>query len=251
MTQRLTNPSRLSDLFVAAADTLVGGFDLVDFLHGVATGAAKITGSSAIGLLLAERDGGLRVIAASSEDPELLGLFSIQRAEGPCLDAHRAGAELPDIDLRATHDPWPDFTSQATALGFTGTHCFPLRLRGKTVGAMHAFQDDGHHLSADERRSGRALADLAAISLVQERATRRPGELTEQVLFALNSRIVIEQAKGTVALNLDVGVAEAFELLRVRAAQHRMPLTELARAVVADRGALDTLLAEPSASELG
>ena len=93
----MISTSRLSDLFVEVADTLVDDFDLVDFLHHVTTSAAEITASSAVGLMLANHEGRLRFMAASSEDARLLELFQLQNSEGPCLDAHRTGEEIADI----------------------------------------------------------------------------------------------------------------------------------------------------------
>ena len=107
---------------------------------------------------------------------------------------------------------------------------------------MNTFRTDVRPMSQEERRVARALADLATIGLMQERALRRAEELTEQLQFALNSRIVIEQAKGAVARTLDVGVDDAFGVLRAYARQHRLRLTDVARNVVADRAALQALV---------
>ena len=137
---------------------------------------------------------------------------------------------------------WPVFAPRAAELGLHSAHCFPLRLRDQVIGAMNTFRADARAMSQEERRVARALADLATIGLMQERALRRAEELTEQLQFALNSRIVIEQAKGAVARTLDVGVDQAFGMLRAYARQHRLRLTDVARDVVEDRGALQALV---------
>ena len=238
----MISTSRLSDLFVEVADTLVDDFDLIDFLHHVATSAAEITSSTAVGLMLDDQEGNLRFMAASSEDARLLELFQLQNAEGPCLDAHRTGEEVADIVIEESVERWPVFAPRAAALGLHSAHCFPLRLRDQVIGAMNTFRADARAMSQEERRVARALADLATIGLMQERALRRAEELTEQLQFALNSRIVIEQAKGVVARTLDVGVDQAFGMLRAYARQHRLRLTDVARDVVEDRGALQALV---------
>src|SRR4051794_27345010 len=109
---------RLSDVFVEVADTLVADFDLIDFLHNVARHATEITGSTAVGLMLADQNGVLRYMAASSEDARLLELFQVQHAEGPCLDCHRAGDEVVNTDLAGADALWPTFAPRAVALGF-------------------------------------------------------------------------------------------------------------------------------------
>ncbi|HEY2877158.1 GAF and ANTAR domain-containing protein [Nocardioides sp.] len=238
----MISTSRLSDLFVEVADTLVDDFDLIDFLHHVATNAAEITSSTAVGLMLDDHAGNLRFMAASSEDARLLELFQLQNSEGPCLDAHDTGEEVADIVIEESMERWPVFTPRAIELGLRSAHCFPLRLRDQVIGAMNTFRADASPMSQEERRVARALADLATIGLMQERALRRAEELTEQLQFALNSRIVIEQAKGAVARTLEIGVDDAFGVLRAYARQHRLRLTDVARNVVADRAALQALV---------
>src|SRR3954465_9296330 len=140
---QMISTSRLSDLFVEVADTLVDQFDLVDFLHHVTSNAAEITASSAAGLMLADHDNTLRFMASSSEDARLLELFQLQNSEGPCLDAHRTGEEVPAIAIADAAKRWPVFAPRALELGFTWGHCFPLRLRDHVIGAMNLFRTQG------------------------------------------------------------------------------------------------------------
>jgi GAF domain-containing protein len=181
-------------------------------------------------------------MASSSENAHLLELFQVQHAEGPCLDCHTSGEEVADVDIAGSLERWPVFAARAIEMGFTTAHCFPLRLREHVIGAMNIFRADHQFLSGEERRVARALADVATIGLMQERALRRAEELTEQLQFALNSRIVIEQAKGAVARSLDVGVDEAFMILRKYARDHGLRLTALARDVLDDKQAMATLV---------
>jgi GAF domain-containing protein len=233
--------TRLSDVFVEVADTLVADFDLVDFLHNVARHSAEITGSSAVGLMLSDHDGRLRYMAASSENARLLELFQLQHAEGPCLDCHRSGREVVNTDLAAAGALWPTFAPRAVAMGFASVHAFPMRLRDQVIGAMNVFRDDTSPLGSDEVRVARALADVATIALMQERAITHAEALTEQLQGALNSRIVIEQAKGAVARSFGIGVDEAFDLLRGHARRNRLRLTDLAGSLVADTAGISAL----------
>ena len=150
--------------------------------------------------------------------------------------------EVADVSIADAVDRWPVFAPRALELGFRSAHCFPMRLREHVIGAMNVFRADDRRLSDEERRVARALCDIATIGLMQERAIRRAEELTEQLQFALNSRVLIEQAKGVVARTLDIGVDDAFEVLRGYARQHRRRLTDVARDVVADRDALQALI---------
>jgi GAF domain-containing protein len=244
----MISTTRLSDLFVEVADTLVDKFDLVEFLHHVTVNAVEISSAAAAGIMLADHDDSLRFMAASNENARLLEVFQLQHAEGPCLDAYRSGQEVADVVLDQSLQRWPSFAPRAVELGFTRAHCMPLRLRERVIGAINVFRDDGRFLDHEERRLVRAIADVATIALMQERALRRAEELTEQLQFALNSRITIEQAKGAVARARHVEVDEAFALLREHARAHRIKLTDLAGAVLQDDRLIDLLDGLPGRS---
>jgi len=237
----MISSARLADMFVDLTDTLVEEFDLADFLHGLSLKASEVTGSGAVGIMLSDHEG-LHSVAFSAEDVHLLELFQLQHSQGPCLDCHRSGEEIADVDLATATDRWPVFAPRAIALGFDTAHCFPLRLREHVIGAMNVFRSEAGFLTGDERKLTRALADVATVGLMQERALRRAEELTEQLQFALNSRIVIEQAKGAVARSLGVGVDDAFMILRKYARDHGLRLTALSRDVLEDRRAMSALV---------
>lgn len=239
----MISTNRMAEVFVDVADTLVGDFDLIDFLHGLTVHATEFTGSPAVGLLLSDVSGGLSHVAASSEDAQLLELLQLQHSEGPCVECLETGQPISVEDLADDVDRWPNFSPAALAAGITNVHAFPLRLRDEVIGALNVFGRAEETMAIDDSRLVQSLADLATIAIVQERAIARAETLTEQLQFALNSRVVIEQAKGAVARDLGVGVEHAFEILRANARRQRMKLTELARLVVTDPDALATLRA--------
>jgi GAF domain-containing protein len=224
---------RLAKVFVEVSDTLVDEFDLVDFLHMLTLRTAEISSASVVGLVLANEHGSLQFMAASREDAKLLELFQLQNDEGPCLDAFRTGAAVVNTDLRREAFRWPRFAPHATAAGFQSVHAFPLRLRSQVIGALNVFGvTDGTHLDNDDVPLVQALADVASIALLQERAVRQGQVLSEQLQGALNSRIVIEQAKGAIAQARGVSVDEAFTLMRAYARSGNRRLGDVARAVV-------------------
>jgi GAF domain-containing protein len=223
---------RLADVFVDVADTLVKDFDVIDFLHTVAAHAAEITGTSAAGLMLSDADGRLHYMGASDEEVGLLELFQVQNDEGPCLDCYRTGEAVVELDLAQDPPRWPAFAPRALAAGIRSVHAFPMRVRERVIGALNVFGADRGALSSDEARVVQALADVATIAILQERALHQAEILTEQLNYALNSRIVIEQAKGAVARTFGVSVDEAFEIIRGHARSDRVRLTDLAYRVV-------------------
>jgi GAF domain-containing protein len=225
---------RVAEIFVEFADTLVEEFDVVEFLQMVTSRAAELVDSAAAGLLLADEQGRLQFMAASDERTELLELFQVQAVEGPCQDCYRQGTPVVNADLTTAQDRWPQFTPRALAAGFASVHAFPLRLRQQVIGALNMFGTREGDLDPADVQVIQALADIATIGLLQERAVREATVLSEQLQGALQSRISIEQAKGAVAQIHGVDVDVAFELMRRYARSHNQALSVVARDVILD-----------------
>jgi transcriptional regulator with GAF, ATPase, and Fis domain len=223
--------SQLSDVFVEMADTLVDDFDVLEFLHVLTERCVELLGVSAAGLLLTDQQGTLQVVAASSERTRLLELFQLQTDQGPCVDCFRTGRPVSVVDLPAA-GRWPRFTAAAAEVGFAAVNALPMRLRSEVIGALNFFDTQPGALDEGKLRIGQALADVATIGLLQQRAIHRRDILTEQLQTALNSRVLIEQAKGVLAERLHVDVGEAFALLRDGARSHNRRLSDLAQAIV-------------------
>jgi GAF domain-containing protein len=203
--------------------------------------AAELVDVVANGLQLADGHGQHQFIAASDEETRLLELLQLQHREGPCLDAFTTGIPVVNADLREAADRWPVFAPHAAELGFRSVHAIPLRLRSQVIGALNLFGTDTGNLDPDDVRMVQALADVATIGLLQEQTIHRAEVLTEQLQGALNSRIVIEQAKGALARTHDIDVDRAFDLLRRYARNHNHKLVELARTVLTDPAAVPEL----------
>ncbi|MEV0329400.1 GAF and ANTAR domain-containing protein [Micromonospora echinospora] len=221
----------MSDVFVETADTLVDDFDVLEFLHVLTERCVQLLGVSAAGLLLTDQQGSLRVVAASSRRTRLLELFQLQTDQGPCLDCFRTGRPVSVVDLPAA-GRWPRFTAAAAEVGFAAVHALPMRLRSEVIGALSLFDIQPGALDEGRLRIAQALADVATIGLLQQRAIHRRDILTEQLQTALDSRVLIEQAKGVLAERLHVDVGEAFTLLRAGARSHNRRLSDMARAIV-------------------
>jgi hypothetical protein len=222
----------LTDTFVELTDTMVAGFDVIDFLHVLTDRSVRLLDVSAAGLLLADPRGELRVVAASSEAARLLELFQLQNDQGPCLDCFRTGQPVEAADLSIAAQRWPRFAPAAQQAGFGAVQALPMRLREQVIGALNLFSVDAGALAPGDIRIGQAMADVATISLLQERSMRHTDALNEQLQTALNSRVIIEQAKGKLAERLGVDMDQAFNLLRDRARTGNRRLSDLARAFV-------------------
>ena len=228
----MISAERLSDVFVEVADTLVDDFDIVDFLHNLTDQAATICDALAVGILLADQHGDLQFMAASTEEAKFLELFQLQNSEGPCLDCFRTSLPVINRDLATALELWPVFAPRAIAAGFGSVHAIPMRVRNEVIGTMNIFGTETGLLEDGDVRIVQALADVATIALLQERTIQRAETLTEQLQSALNSRIVIEQAKGALSRMRNVGVDEAFALMRTYARNNQLLLVDVGRAVI-------------------
>src|ERR1700685_2120058 len=233
----------LSNTFVELTDTMVADFDVIDFLHVLTSRSAALLDLSAAGRLLADPRGELRVVAASSEAARLLELFQLQSDQGPCLDCFRSGRPVAAADLAAAARRWPRFAPAARQAGFAAVQALPMRLREQVIGALNLFRAAPGALAPAEIRVGQALADVATISLLHERSMRHSDTLNEQLQTALNSRVIIEQAKGKLAERLGVDMDQAFGLLRDHARTSNRRLSDLAQAFIDGTEALGGLTA--------
>jgi transcriptional regulator with GAF, ATPase, and Fis domain len=226
------NQELLSDTFVDLADTMVADFDVIEFLHLLSDRAVQLLGASAAGVMLADPRGQLRLVAASSEAVRLLEIFQLEGEEGPCLETVRTGQPVIEADLNHAQHRWPRFTPAALQAGFTAVHALPMRLREQVLGGLNLFRDNPGPFDPADMRIGQALADTATIGLLHERNLRRAEVVGEQLQAALNSRVVIEQAKGKLSERLGVDMDSAFTTLRNYARDHNLRLSELAQTFI-------------------
>jgi GAF domain-containing protein len=229
--------------FVELTDTLVDRFDVVELLTLLADRCVDVLDVEAAGLMLVTDKGELRVVASSSDAMRLLELFELQAKEGPCMDCYRTGDQIEHPRLSSTDSRWPRFAPRALAAGFHAVHALPMRLRGQTIGALNLFRTSEGALDDDDIVLGQAFADVATIGILQYRAASEAQAVNDQLNNALNSRVVIEQAKGMVAERSGVDMEQAFHRLRGYARSHNLRLVDVARSVI--EGTLPAASLEP------
>ena len=228
----LTREQLLSETFVALADTLVDDFDVVEFLSLLSERCVELFDAEAAGVMLAGAPGGhLQLMASSSERMRLIELFELQGDEGPCPECYRSGAAVGEADLESTSGRWPAFSGEALRAGFRAVYAVPMRLRGEVIGALNLFRNRAGTLPEADLRAAQALADVATLGILQHRSQSESRSMTEQLQHALDSRIVIEQAKGILAERSRIGVDDAFSVLRAYARHHNRHLSDVAQEV--------------------
>jgi GAF domain-containing protein len=231
----------LARTLVELADTLVADFDVIELLTRLADRCVDVLDVDSVGLMLVGPDGDLRVMASSSEATRVLELFELQAQEGPCLDCYRSGQPVVNQDLASTDGRWPRFAPEALAAGFHSVHALPMRLRGSIIGALNLFHREPGEMRDNDVDAAQALADVATIAILQHRAALEAQVLNDQLNHALNSRIVIEQAKGMVAERLGVDMQQAFSTLRHYARNHNARLADVAQNVITGALAVSAL----------
>ena len=224
----------LARTFVMLADSLVEDYDIVDLLDRLAAACVRLLGVTAAGLLLDDQQGHLAFVASSSEETRLLEVFQVQHDQGPCLECVRTGTAVVSANLEADHARWPLFASSALAAGFRSVVALPMRLRDQTIGGLNLFDDRAILVPQEDQQLAQALADVATIGILQQRSAQRSTMLAEHLQRALNSRVVIEQAKGILAERNGSSMSAAFDSLRTYAREKNMKLTDLAQAIVHD-----------------
>src|SRR5690349_15715071 len=223
----------ISRAFVTLADTLVDEYDVIDLLNQLTDFCVELLSADAAGIVLGDARRELRAVAASDEAAQVIELLQLQNDQGPCLDCFQTATPVSVADLIEATDRWPTFVAAVRERSaFRSVHALPLRLRGRAIGALNLFHAVPGPLPELDLALGQALADVATIGILQERAIRRGEVLNEQLQGALNNRVIIEQAKGALAQYGGLAPAAAFERLRDHARSRNLKLTDLARRVV-------------------
>ena len=232
----------LTRAFVGLADTMVDDYDIIELLDRLVSYSVELLAADAAGIMLVDSQRNLQVVACSHEDAEMMELLQLQADQGPCVECLRTGAPVSVPDLADAASRWPVFVAAVAARGaYRSVHALPLRLRGEAIGTMNLFHRQPGALPDADLEVGQALADVATIGILQERAIRRGEVLTEQLQTALNHRVIIEQAKGVLAQRGDLSMNDAFDRLRRYARNHNTRLSEIARQVVETDLATDVL----------
>ena len=233
----MTREAVLAQTLVELADNLVDDFDIVDLLTTLSDRCIEVLDITAAGIMLVAPNGELGLMTSSSEAMRVVELFELQSEEGPCLDCYRNGEAVVSHDLAAADTRWPRFATVALEADFRTAGAVPMRLRSQIIGALNLFHSEPGALDEGDIIVAQALADVATIALLQHRTAVAAEVVNEQLTNALNSRILIEQAKGIIAERHQLDMEQAFELLRTHARSSNQRLSDLAHEVV--HGTLD------------
>lgn len=214
------------------AHTLAGRFDVSEVLYRLVEHVIQILGVDGAGVSVVDEHGNLRPVTVPNELTRALEAVEEAHQQGPCIDAFHAGEVVVVPRLAEQAAKWPDWCRTADALGVQAVLGIPLLAHGEPLGAMNIYSLAERDWQDSDVRVARVLCDMAASYVSNASDLDQAHRTTEQLKEALESRIIIEQAKGVLAAEQRITVEEAFVVLREHSRGHGASLRAVAHAVV-------------------
>jgi GAF domain-containing protein len=224
--------SRLLAALSRYAHTMAGDYDLTEVLHQLTSEVTEVLEIAGAGIVIGDVEGLLRFATASSDRVADLERQQEEDQRGPCAEAYETQEVITVEDIGARSD-WPEYRKKAQQLGFQAVVGIPLSLRSERLGALNLYDQAIRSWAPEEVVAARTLADMAAGYMVHERL-QSARVRAEQLQHALDSRVLIEQAKGILSAELGLSMDDAFAELRRYARNNNTLLKTVAEAVVVD-----------------
>lgn len=228
----MPDPQALNDVLVDFARTLVRPHDVESVLGRLMDGVVRVLAVWGAGVSLADDNGQLSFVAATDDVVARLQALEDDVDRGPCREAYDSGVPVVVTDLGAVADRWPLLVADATAAGVHAVMGIPMLVDGEPIGALNVYEKHPADFDEELVSTAQVLADVATGYIVNVRDLDRARELSSQLQHALNSRVLIEQAKGFLAAALSVGVNTAFDILRSYSRNKGIDIHKVAAQVV-------------------
>ncbi len=222
--------ARLTESLVEFARTLTGEFDISDVLNDLAARVPTVLDIAGAGVSLVSGDG-VSFATANAEMTAALERVQEEGNAGPCVDAIRSNEDVLVANISDEGHRWPEYVATAERLGIVAVAALPMR-NSRKLGALDLYDTRVRHWTPDDVITARVFADVATSYVLSASDLERERRTVEQLTLALDSRVVIEQAKGIVAHSYGISVDAAFLRLRKYARDHKANLREVAQAVV-------------------
>ena len=235
----------LAQAFAELAGALADGYDVAELLDRLLKHCVHLLAVDAAGLVLADGSDALKVMAATSGPARFLEVLQLHAESGPCLECYHTGQPVQVHDLSADGGRWPALADTARHGGYRAVHAVPLRFQQQTLGAMNLFSIEPGCMGATDQKIAQALAEVATVAILGERTMRHSVKVAEQLQTALDSRVIVEQAKGMLAHQGGLAMTDAFAVLRRYARRNNRRVTDCAHAVVDSTLTLDVMSGSP------
>lgn len=230
MSSHPTGSSDVTGAERALLADLLGTYDVLELLDRLLHVTVRAADAASAAILVPD-DGGLEVLAATSETALDLDLFQAMTGEGPALDCLHHRETVVSLGRAAMEDRWPAFGAAATARGVDGVISMFMGVRGRAVGALNVFQPAAH--DEEVLSSLQSLSDLAVLAVLQPHETAgEESRLAERLRRSLDRRVRVEMAKGVLAEELGITPDQAGPVLLAHARTSGRLLTDVAEDVV-------------------
>jgi GAF domain-containing protein len=215
------------------ARALTSGYGIGDVLHNLTEEMTQVLDLTGAGVTLLH-DGRQRFVTAAIDAIADLERVQEEHQAGPCVDAAATlrPVTVSDITASDAHNRWPEYTIAAKTAGIQALAGIPMLAEGVAIGAVNLYDSQPRTWSGEDLRVAKIFADIATGYLTHASAARQQQRTAEQLQQALNTRLIIEQAKGVLAARKEISVDHAFHVLRKYARDHNLRIHDVARAVV-------------------
>lgn len=215
-------------------------FSLIDLLHHVVEECRDVLGIDDVGIVLADPDGRLHVLAATSERTTLVEAMQVDSGTGPCMESYRTGQSVTIQDFYGRSD---EFSTLAREQGFKSVYATPLRRHIYAMGAINLFAAQAHASTEDRRTIADAFARITAVAVLVDRRSQGPTDRLEE---ALRARADIDSAKRIVMRQIRSDEIGALQTIRTYADQNMLSLVSVAREVISNGLVLEERLPDVS-----
>lgn len=222
----------LTDALADFAHTLTSGYHISDVLHDLTRRVSRVVGVSGAGVSL-RTEGTLHFVIADAESIAELERVQDRVGVGPAFEAVRTGEPVvvTRLEQAADRDDWEQYVAAARRSGIAAVAAVPMRTPTR-VGVLDLYDTKAREWTSSEIAVTQVFTDIAAAYVLHASELNRERRTVEQLQQALESRVVIEQAKGILAAERGVTVDRAFAVLRKHANDRNASLREVAEAVV-------------------
>lgn len=209
-----------------------GEMPVQEAMHHIVSTTHAIFDVDGAGLMLVDDEQHLRSVAVSDERFGYLEELQIQHGEGPCIAAFD-DKQLVCVEDLHDDERWPHFSPAALDRGLRAVLASPIPYNQQAIGVVGVMSQDRHPWSPEGELALLAFTDLAALLIASMLRAEEQTDLARQLQGALDSRAIIEQAKGVLIAQQGLSARQAYEQLRDQARRERRKLGAVATDVVA------------------
>lgn len=226
----MVDHAALRHAFADFAEALLQRYGIGDVLYRLTDQVVEVLGIDGAGVSLGLAVDGMRFVTATDQRVEKLEGAQIESGQGPSMEAYRTGEPVAVSDLQ-DEQRWDDYRRIADEQQFRAVAGIPMPVSEQRIGALNLYRSAPHEWTSEELDIAQLLANVASGYILNWQSLDRQTTLAQQLQGALDSRIVIEQAKGVIAGRHDIDVTEAFERLRKYSRNNQRKIHDVARQI--------------------